>query len=907
MVVTKNSKSHRLVESLIQDEQLYNKSNKVEKSKNRNGKKNKKNVGRPKEAKKNLTVETEQTEQNTNEYHEFISATPDYLSTQTYQQQDLYNGMNNASPIQTDYYSIYNQLAGNTLLSNVLNYNGYMNPYYSPVSNFSPVYSTYSDIEHNSYPMYSPNLYSYPLSAPINYGGYPMSYPIEQDEPVKVKKSKKKGVKKQALKDYRNREQQLIAQFHKNINENKANKIVGKKKYNKDQKENKKNRKIASKNLKILTNSSQKVKPLFDRNQLIQNNNETKPVFKTSNVIPTNTKPDKKTSRNQREPELQSMQPGMIKNAPSGYSFDALPKRNVDIEFLLNNELILSFLNNVYNGFNWSSKLTNSKTNQNIGFLTKDNNNNTSEVISWKDSQTPGRKYSIASLISMTNNPIGNNSIATERRMSRKDLYEYWSNMARKSSITENKNDDDKNSTKQTDSFINRMIQSIADNKKNEKLRKLNKIISKNSRNNAVSDKEYNNSISSVTNHPLDRLNYLNMNMSIDPKNNNQHPIAAKFNEYYNHQQSMTIPKHNHGKQTEGRKKNKSKNKDNDSKPVESTESQAEKLLNSEDPNELYEYLLNLNIESSKKATPKNFTSADMLRPTSQPNSANYESIATFTSPTLYSIPAPVPHEVNPEYNFNSSNTSPYRYSFSLYTPQTMNYGLNVPYLTSGNTLETIYNEDLIQSAQSSSEKKGKKGKKDKKGNKDQQTGYENSYINNNSLLTVLPQCLSNNSLISLTSTASSSIQEMDFSNVRDHYDFISMPKAISKKSKSKKSKKGKQSKDSNNQIGKSTLSQVHDFNNSENESGENNIEPAYSLIDIMFNSENNLNQTINNKKLSNESGASVKKNKEGSNTSLVGYMFSDDNNNFKKSKYEHSNTSLVGYMFNSNNSLNHL
>jgi len=467
--------------------------------------------------------------------------------------------------------------------------------------------------------------------------------------------------------------------------------------------------------------------------------------------------------------------------------------------------------------------------------------------------------------------------------------------------ITENKNNDNNNSTKQTDSFINRMIQSIADSKKNEKIKKLNKIISKNSQSNTVSNKEYNNSISPVSNHPLDKLNYLNMNMSINPNYTNQHPIAAKFNEYYNHQQNMTIPNHNHGKQAKGRKNNKSKNKDDDSKPKESTESQAEKLLNSEDPNELYEYLLNLNIESAKKSTPKNFTSADMLRPTSQPNSANYESIATFTSPTLYSIPAMVPHEVNPEYNFNSSNASPYKYSFSLYTPQTMNYGFNIPYLTSGNTLEAIYNEDLLQSAQSSSEKKGKKGKKDKNGNKDQP-------LANNSLLTVLPQCLSNNSLISLTSTASSSIQEMDFSNVRDHYDFMGMPKALSKKSKSKKSKKSKQSKDSNNQIGKSTLSQVHDFNNSENESGDNNIEPAYSLIDIMFNSENNLNQTINNKKLSNEPGASVKKNKEGSNTSLVGYMFSDDNrSNIMKSKDEHSNTSLVGFMFNSNNSLNNI
>jgi len=102
MVVSKNSKSHRLVESLIKDEQIINKSNKIDKNKNKNGKKNRKTVGKPKETRKNLSVETQQ---NPNEYHEFISATPDYLSTQTYQHQDLYNGMNNsASPLQTDYY-----------------------------------------------------------------------------------------------------------------------------------------------------------------------------------------------------------------------------------------------------------------------------------------------------------------------------------------------------------------------------------------------------------------------------------------------------------------------------------------------------------------------------------------------------------------------------------------------------------------------------------------------------------------------------------------------------------------------------------------------------------------------------------------------------------------------------------
>jgi len=297
MVISKNSKSHRLVESLIKDEQLINKSNKIEKNKNKNGKKNKKNIGKSKETKKDLSV---QTQQNSNEYHEFISATPDYLSTQTYQQQDLYNGMNNnASPLQTDYYSIYNQLAGNTLLSNVLNYNGYMNPnsYFSPVNNISPVYSAYSDIEHNSYPMYSPNIYSYPLSAPLNYSGYVMPYSFGYNEPIKVKKSKKKGVKKQALKDYRNHEQQLIDQFHKNISENKANKIVGKKKINKDQKENKKNRRISSKNLKIYTNATPKFKPVFDRTQLIQNNSGVQPVFNPSNVLPTYTKSKKKESK----------------------------------------------------------------------------------------------------------------------------------------------------------------------------------------------------------------------------------------------------------------------------------------------------------------------------------------------------------------------------------------------------------------------------------------------------------------------------------------------------------------------------------------------------------------------------------------------------------------------------------
>jgi len=887
MVVSKSSKSHRLVESLIKDEQIINKSNKIEKSKNKNGKKNRKNVGKSKETKKNLSVETQQ---NPNEYHEFISATPDYLSTQTYQQQDLYNRMNNnTSPLQTDYYSIYNQLAGNTLLSNVLNYNGYMNPnsFYSPISNVSPVYSTYSDIEHNSYPMYSPSIYSYPLSAPINYSGYIMPYDFGYNEPVKVKKSKKKGVKKQALKDYRNHEQQLIAQFHKNISENKANKIVGKKKINKDQKENKKNRKISSKNLKIYTNSSQKVKPIFNRANLIQNNNEEeKPEYNTSNVFPASTKTNKKISEKQKEPELQMIPPpGLSKNTPSGYSFDSLPKRNVNIEFLLNNELNLSFLNNVYNGFHWSSKLTNSKTNRNIGFLTRDNNDNTNEVISWKDSQTPGHKYSVASLISMTNNPIENGSIATERRINRKELYEYWSNMAKKSMSNE---------SKQSDSFINRMIRNIADNKKNEKREQLSRIISKN----VVNDKENKNSISPVSNHPLGKLNYLNMNININPYNTNQHPIAVKFNNFYNHQQSMTVPKHNHVKKATGRTIRDNKNGNDYSKTVESAENPAEMLLNSEDPNQLYEYLLNLNI-GSKTSPNKTFTSADMLKPTSQPNSVNYENIATFTSPTLYSIPATVPHEVDPQYNFNSSNASPYKYSFSLYMPQTMNYGTNIPYSTEGNTLEAIYNDDLIQSSKSSSEKKEKKGKKGKKekGNKEQiPLFYGNPYMNNNnnSILTVLPQCLSNNSLLSLTSTASSSTQEMDFSNVRDHYD---SPK---KKSKSKRGKKEKQSKELNSQIGKSTLSQVYQVqeinNNNENSSGE--ITPDYSLIDLMFNSDKDLSQTINNKKLSDEQVVSVNnKNNEGSNTSLVGYMFNDD---------KHSNTSLVGYMFSSNNSLNH-
>jgi len=909
MVVSKNTKSQRIVESLINDQQLNNKSNKEKLEKNnkpKNGRKNKKE--KLNETKKDLSVQT-QPQETSNQYDEFITATPDYLSAQTYEQQQQQlqqhqspinnNGMNaNSSPIQTDYYSIYNQLASNTLLDNVLGYNGYynpqqMNPYYSPVSNPSPVYSAYTELDRSPYQMYSPNFYSYPLSAPINYDGYVMPYDLGLNQPVKTKKSsKKKNTKKQALRDYRNHEQQVIDQFHKNINENKANKIAGKKKMNKEHKDTRKNRKIASKSLKINTNSSKKVKPIFDRAQIISNttrpknaevNNENQPIFNTRNVFPTYTKPEKKATTNKaeienvgvkkpevkkaevkkpevkkaevkkpevkkaenkksntkkasttkpstkkavnnKEPELQSMKPGLSKNTSSGYSFDALPKRNTTIENVLNNELILSFLNNIYNGFSWNSKLTNSVTNRNVNFITKNNTDDTHEVASWKDSQTPGQKYSVASLLAMANSPVQSSSIVTERRVNRKDLYDYWTKMARKS-ILETK-DSEKSNTTHADSLIHRMIQNKAISKNNDKLKQLNKMLTKKSQS-TVNEREVPDLFSGYSHHPIAPLNYLNVNINFNSNNTNQHPLAVRFNNFYNHQQNMKVPLHNHGKIMYGRNNMEDKSK-------ESNDTAPEKFLNSEDPNKLFEYLLNLNMESAKKVTngAKDFAAADLLKPTSQPNSTNHESIATFTSPNLFSIPAAVNHEVSPQYHFNSS----YNYQqYPVYYPPTTNIVDFSPY-SSRNAVND--------------------------------NNSNNNNNNNNSLLTVLPQSYSNNSLLSLASSASS-IHEMDFSNVRTHYDFMTVPKALPKKSKSKKSKKERNSKETN-QRGKSTLSQVQDINN-ENEV-DNTSEPDYSLIDIMFNSEKNLH----NKKLSKKS-TNKNSTKEGSNTSLVGFMFNDN------------------------------
>ncbi|ORX46662.1 hypothetical protein BCR36DRAFT_356751 [Piromyces finnis] len=839
MVVSKNSHSQRIVENLFNDQQLNNKNGKekLEKSsKPKNVKKNKKE--KLNEVKKGLSL---QTQYDSNQYDEFLSATPDYLSAQTYEQQQKHqqqqqqslfynNGMSpNGSQIQTDYYSIYNQLANNTLLENVLNYNGYsspqqqMNSYYSPVSNVSPVYSAYSDFGRSPYVMYSPNVYSYPLSAPIDYNGYTMPYDLGLDQPIKnAKKSKKKSVKKQAIRDYKNHEQQVIDQFHKNMNENKPNKIAGKKKINKDQKEIKKNRKIAPKNLKINTNSSKKVKPIFDRAQIISKNTtkpkkeeqQQQPIFNTSNVFPTYEKPQKKKSAtkntitkkaNTKEPELQSMKPGLSKNTSTGYSFDNLPKRNSIIENVLNNELILSLLNNVYNGFTWTSKLTNSKTNRNISFLTKTNTDDSYELVSWKDSQTPGQKYSIASLLSTTNNPCPSGSIASERRINRKELFDYWSNMARNSMAEANR--DSEKQVNQVDSFIHRMVQNRTISKNNDKLKHLNKLINKKSQS-VVSEKETIDLFSGSTHHPIAKLNYLNVNISFNSDNANHHPLAVRFNKYYNSQQNMTVPSHNHGKPVNGRNVQDDKLQSNYS---------TEKTLNNDNPNQLYEYLLNMKIESNKKTTEtKEFASADMLRPTSQPNSTNYESIATFTSPTVFSIPATVNNEVNPHYNFSSSNN----YKFPFYYSPTMNIVDFTPYSTGNNN--TFRNQEE----------------------------FFDPSMNNNSLLTVLPQSFSNNSLLSLESVASS-IHEMDFSNVRTHYDFMSVPKALPKKSKNKKSKKDQKPKETGYR-GKSNLYQVQDINTIGND---NTFEPDYSLVDIMFNNS-----------------------KEGSNTSLVGFIFNDEN-----------------------------
>jgi len=591
------------------------------------------------------------------------------------------------------------------------------------------------------------------------------------------------------------------------------------------------------------------------------------------------------------------MKPQMIKNVQSDYSFDKLPKKNTNIEFLLNNELILSFLNNVYNGFNWTSKLTNSKTNKNIGFLTK--NNDSTEVYSWKDSQTPGQKYSIASLLSMANNPMKSGSIATERRVARKELYEYWSKMARKSMLENGKNESEKAPTTKNESYIHRMIQNKAISKSNDKMKQLNKMLNKKS-SSVNNEKEPTTDLFTISsNHPLSKLNYLNVNININSNNKNNHPIAARFNEYYNRQQNMTVPKNNHGKSLIGRNVIEMNNDNDNSMYKESTESQTQQLLNNDDPNKLYEYLLNLNFESSKKTTSssKNFASADMLKPNysssqlnQQPNDNQYERIPTFTSPTLNSIPAPVSNEVNPQYSFNYSNPSPFNYKFPLLYPQTMNYF---------NITNSTENETNDSDTSSKKNKKGKKGKSSKN-DKEQKEEYSNkmpltqqywnNINNNNSILTALPQSFSNASLLSVASTASSSIQEMDFSNVRAHYDFI-IPKALPKKAN--KSKENKKHKDKSNvQKGKSTLSQVQNLNENDNVS-----EPDYSLINLIYNSDYNLNQPYN-EKLSNYPLESVNKNgnNETSNTSLVGYMF---NSNDSISKSEHSNTSLVGYMFN--------
>ncbi|ORX87692.1 hypothetical protein BCR32DRAFT_274303 [Anaeromyces robustus] len=925
MVVSKSDKTQRIVESLINNQQLTNKNVKLEKNKNKGGKKNKKEKTKKEVVNNDLYVEIQnneveqqqqqqyqqqeqeqEQEQQQQLYDEFITATPDYLSYQNNQQLQLqqqqqfqnqfYNDgiSNNSSPIQTDYYSIYNQLATNTLLSNVLGYNGYSQPmssYYSP----SPVYSTYSDVERSAIPMYSPNIYSYPLSAPINYNGYVIPYNLGMDmydvSPTTKKSSnrrkKNKNTKKQALKDYLNHEQQVIAQFHKNIKENKFNKIAGKKKNNKDQKEIKKKRRLASKNLKINTKSQQKVIPIFDHNQIIKNrtrnkenydgnNNNNQSIYNTGDAFPKYTKPVKKSSSNynKKEPELQQqIQPSMSRNAPSGYSFDALPKRNTNIEFLLNNELILSFLNNVYNGFNWTSKLTNSKTNKNIGFLTKDNKSN--EVISWKNSQTPGDKYSVASLLSMANSPVESGSIAKERRINRKELYEYWSNMARKSSITANNTTTttNTNDNNKLDTMFLRMVQNKTISKSNDKLKQLNKKLLNKKSNSIIYEKEFITHellpSSSSSNHPLNNLNYLITNINNNDTNNkNNHPIAAKFNEFYDHQQNMTIEKNNHGKITMGKKTV----NDNDNNNISTTKNQAEELLNSnKDPNELFDYLLNLNMESSKKttSTTKNFASADMLKPTQQSNENHYENIPTFTSPTLYSIPATVPNEVNPQYTFNSNK-------LPMYIPQNLNYYNASPYTVTNNN----DNEEEISS--------GKNGKKGNKKNNNTKT-----------LLTVLPQSLSNNSLLSVTSasSASSSIPEMDFSNVRQHYDFI-IPKALPKKSKKSKDKKTKENNPTNSNNKKSALSQVQVLSDNDN-NNDDTVSPDYSLINLMFNSDEKINQTTqnNNEKLSDKKLESVdKKDKDkSSNTSLVGYMFNSESNIRKE---ELSNTSLVGYMF---------
>jgi len=448
----------------------------------------------------------------------------------------------NSSPIQTDYYSIYNQLATNTLLNNVFNYNPIqINPYYSLVNNPSPVYSTYSDVEHSVTPMYSPNYYSYPLSPPISYNGYTMPNNLGMVEsPVKTKKpSKKKNSKKQALKDHLNHEQQIIAQLHKNINENKLNKIVGKKKSNKDQKEIKrKNRKIASKNLKINTRPTQRVQSIFNREQIINNsnvkkvqmNNESSPIFNTVNVFPKYTKLEKK-STTQKEPSQQSIVPRISRNGPSGHLYDKLPKKNNDIEFILNNELVLTFLNNVYNGYKWSSKLTNSKTNRNISFLTKSNNDDSHEITSWKDSQTPGQKYSVASLLAMANSPIESGSIATERRVNRKDLYNYWAKMARKSMLENGKNESE-NSPIEGESYIQQKIQNTFISKSNDKFKQSNTLTNKSI--GSSNEKETMDSFSASSNHPLDKLSYLNSDTNITSNNKNNHPIAAKFITLYN-------------------------------------------------------------------------------------------------------------------------------------------------------------------------------------------------------------------------------------------------------------------------------------------------------------------------------------------------------------------------------------
>jgi len=474
MVVSRHTKSQRIVDSLLNDQQINNKVNTVEKNNNKpkNGKKNKKE--KAKTAKKALTV---QTQNNSNQIDEFITATPDYLSAQTYeiqkqqqlhqqqylqqqqqqkQQQPLspiYNDLLNVSPIPTDYYSIYNQLASNTLLDNVLNYHGQLvNAYYSPVSNASPIYSAYSDFERSPYPLYSPNLYSYPLSAPVNFTGYVLPYEFGLDEqPVKPKKSNKKNVKKQAIRDHQNHEQQVIDQFHKNISENKPNKIAGKKKMNKNQKEIRRHKRVASKNLNVNTGSPNKAHA-YENAQVITKNtipsakSEYRPLFNMNNVFPSYSKPENKantkkaSTNNMKEPDLQYMRPGVSRNTPSQGNVYAKPEKNTNLEKVLDNELTLSFLNNVYNGFTWESTLLNSTTNHNISFITRRNPDHSNEITAWKDSQTPGQKYSIASLLAMTYSPYPSGSLITERRSNRKELYDYWSKMARRSMMESAKN-----------------------------------------------------------------------------------------------------------------------------------------------------------------------------------------------------------------------------------------------------------------------------------------------------------------------------------------------------------------------------------------------------------------------------------------------------------------------------------